>query len=305
MLRCTEAHNSMAEQLMGPRTLSRVVRGHATTDGAGVRLTRVIGTNELEHLDPFLQLDELRSETKGDDSIGFPSHPHRGCETVTYMLVGSIEHRDRSGRCGRLESGGVQWLTAGRGVVHSEMPRPEHGLVWGFQLWVNLSASNKMCEPRYQDISRSDVPELELPNANGRVRLIAGTFHGVNGPVTGIATDPLYLDIAVAPYTQLEVAIPNDHNACLYVFAGSARVGDSDSAKRTLSRHDLGILGPGTSVRVHAQAHGARFLALAARPLHEPVMRYGPFVMNTREELQKAVYDFRSAPELSTDRDGR
>jgi redox-sensitive bicupin YhaK (pirin superfamily) len=276
--------------------MSRVVRGHATSDGGGVRLTRVIGTHELDNLDPFLLLDEFRSESSADYIAGFPDHPHRGFETVTYMLAGSMEHRDHLGNRGILESGSVQWMTAGRGIVHSEMPRQEHGLMWGLQLWVNLKASDKLCEPRYQDIPRDAIPEVELPNVTGKVRVIAGKSLGVSGPVSGISVDPLYLDVALSPYSLEEFDIPEGHNACVYVFEGSARFGDvDDQSKKVLSRHDLGVLSQsGSKLRIQAASLGVRFLLLAARPLNEPVARYGPFVMNTREQVLQAVDDFRT-----------
>ncbi|MET0391368.1 MAG: pirin family protein [Polyangiales bacterium] len=290
----------MAEQPLNARKLSRVVRGHPTMDGgAGVRLTRVIGLHELDHLDPFLLLDEFQAESKHDSITGFPSHPHRGFETVTYMLLGSMEQRDQHGQTSVLESGGVQWMTAGRGIVHAELPRRELGQMWGFQLWVNLRASDKMCEPRYQNISKAEVPELELPNASGRVRVIAGAFRGLDGAVRGIAVEPLYLDVALAPHARVEIAILETHNACVYMFEGSARVlADDDSLSNPLRKHDLGVLGSGTSLRILALGQGARCLVLAAHPLGETIERYGPFVMNTREELQTAVRDFRDGPHV-------
>jgi redox-sensitive bicupin YhaK (pirin superfamily) len=285
----------MSEDNLGFRTIARIVRGHATSDGAGVRLTRVIGTHELDNVDPFLLLDEFRSESSADYLAGFPDHPHRGFETVTYMLAGSMEHRDSVGHRGLLESGSVQWMTAGRGIVHSEMPRQEHGLMWGFQLWVNLKAEDKLCAPRYQDIPRDAIPELELPDMSGRVRVIAGECRGMTGPVSGTSIEPLYLDIALAPQTLEEFAVPQGHNACVYVFEGGGRFGDvADQSKKALSRHDLGVLSDGNTLRVQAASLGVRFLLIAGRPLNEPVARYGPFVMNTREQLLKAVDDFRT-----------
>jgi redox-sensitive bicupin YhaK (pirin superfamily) len=291
----------MSDDTFSLRLLSRSVRGHATSDGGGVKLTRVIGTRELDNLDPFLLLDEFRSESSADYMTGFPDHPHRGFETVTYMLAGSMEHRDHLGNRGLLESGSVQWMTAGRGIVHSEMPRQEHGLMWGFQLWVNLQATEKLCEPRYQDIPPNAIPEVELPNLTGKVRVIAGSCLGMTGPVSGISVEPLYLDVALSPYTLEEFFIPEGHNACIYVFEGGARFGDvDDHTKKVLSRHDLGVLSQtGSKLRIQAASLGVRFLLLAARPLNEPVARYGPFVMNTREQVLKAVDDFRTGRFLS------
>ena len=291
----------MSDDASSLRTLTRSIRGHPTSDGSGVRLTRVIGTRELDNLDPFLLLDEFKSESNADYVVGFPDHPHRGFETVTYMVAGSMEHRDHVGNHGVLESGSVQWMTAGRGIVHSEMPHQEHGLMWGFQLWVNLKASEKLCVPRYQNIPSDAIPEVELPNFSGKVRVIAGRYLGMTGPVSGISVDPLYFDIALSPYTLEEFAIPEGHNACVYVFDGGARFGDvDDQTKRVLSRHDLGVLSEtGNLLRIQAASLGVRFLLLAARPLHEPVARYGPFVMNTREQVLKAVDDFRTGRFLS------
>jgi redox-sensitive bicupin YhaK (pirin superfamily) len=290
----------MDENPASLRALTRVLRGRPTSDGAGVKLTRVIGTHELEDLDPFLLLDEFRSETSADYIAGFPDHPHRGFETVTYMLAGSMEHRDQLGHVGLLESGGVQWMTAGRGIIHSEMPRQEHGLMWGFQLWVNLPASEKLCEPRYRDIPKSDIPEVALPNESGKVRVIAGQYGEIVGAVSGIAVDPLYLDVALSPHETADIAVPEGHNACVYMFEGGARFGDrNELAKKILGHHDLGVLGPGDSLRAQATPQGARFLLLAARPLNESIERYGPFVMNTREQLVKAVEDYRTGRFLS------
>ena len=285
-----------AQGTVGLRTLTRIVRGHATSDGAGVRLTRVIGSPELDYLDPFLLLDEFRSASSADYIAGFPDHPHRGFETVTYMIAGSMEHRDHLGNRGVVDRGSVQWMTAGRGIVHSEMPHQEHGLMWGFQLWVNLKASDKLCEPRYQNIPKDAIPEIELPNVTGRVRVVAGSFMGERGPVSGIAIDPVFFDIALSPHTLEEFTIPETHTACVYVFEGSARFGEvEDLSKKVLSRHDLGVLSnDGTKLRVQAASAGVRFLLLAGVPINEPVERYGPFVMNTREQVLKAVDDFRN-----------
>jgi redox-sensitive bicupin YhaK (pirin superfamily) len=286
---------------LGFRSLARVVRGHATSDGAGVRLTRVIGTHELDHLDPFLLLDEFKSDSSADYSAGFPDHPHRGFETVTYMLAGKMEHRDQLGHRGVLESGSVQWMTAGRGIIHSEMPRQERGLMWGFQLWVNLPADEKLCEPLYRDIPKDAIPEVALADAMGVVRVIAGDFRGTAGAITGLTIQPLYLDVTLARHSDEELAVPEGHNACVYVFDGAARFGDSS---KLLGRHDLGVLGPGARLRVQANGQGVRFLLLGGRPLNEPIARYGPFVMNTREQLQRAIDDYRSGRLLGTSDDG-
>lgn len=292
----------MPETLLDLRRLTRVVKGHATSDGAGIRVTRVIGTNELDLIDPFLQLDEIRSEANADYVAGFPDRPHRGFDCVTYMIAGSMEQRDHAGRNSVLESGGVQWLTAGRGVVRSEMPHEERGLMWGFQLWVNLPSAQKLCEPEARDFSRNEIPTIELPNRAGKARVIAGALDGTVGPVTGIAVNPLFLDVALAPLAHAELTMPAGHNVCVYMFDGSARFGAAEErTTRALGRHELGILGPGATVGVVAARQGARFLLLAGAPLNEHVERYGPFVMNTREQLQQAIDDFRHGRFLPTE----
>jgi redox-sensitive bicupin YhaK (pirin superfamily) len=273
---------------LGLRKVVSVVTGRPASDGAGVKLTRVIGTPELDHADPFLLLDEFRSDDANDYLAGFPDHPHRGFETVTYMLAGSMEHRDHKGNRGLLGPGSVQWMTAGRGIVHSEMPRQEAGLMWGFQLWVNLPARLKMCEPRYQDIPADRVPTAQA-GGGVQVKVVAGEAAGARGPVEDIVTQPLYLDVTLAPGVAFEQALPEDHTGLVYVFEGSASVGE-----RELRRGQLGVLGEGDAVRVSAGSQQGRFLLLAAQPLREPVARYGPFVMNTRVELQQAVDDFRA-----------
>jgi redox-sensitive bicupin YhaK (pirin superfamily) len=275
------------------RRVERVVRGIATSDGAGVALTRVIGQPALPQLDPFLLLDEFRSDDPGAYIAGFPKHPHRGFETVTYMLAGRMLHRDNHGAQGELKPGGAQWMTAGRGLVHSEMPLQDSGLMWGFQLWVNLPARDKMTAPRYQDIEPEAIPEVERDGGGARIRVIAGRLGdlGVAGPVSGIVTDPLYLDVALAPGARLVQPVPDGHNGFVYVFEGEARVGGT-----AVPRGGLAVLSPGDAVSLEAAAggKGARLLLVAARPLREPVARYGPFVMNTEAEIHQAFADFRA-----------
>jgi len=280
----------------GLRALKRVVRGHVTPDQAGLRLTRVIGAHELEYLDPFLMLDEFQSESSVDYVAGFPDRPHRGFETVTYMLAGSMEHHDHLGRRSLIERGGVQWVTAGRGIVQSAVPHQAGDQIWGIELWVNLPAKDKLCSPRYRDLPKHAISELELSEERGRVRVIAGSFGDVQGPVQDLTVEPVYLDVTLAPHASLEIALPETHNACIYVLQGSARFGDLDDehTNRAFGHHDLGVLGPGDRVHVRAAPQGARFLVLSGRPLHEPVTRYGPFVMNTREQLQQAIDDYRT-----------
>ncbi len=272
---------------MAERKVDRVVRAVATSDGAGVRLSRAIANAELEHLDPFLLLDEFRSDDPNDYIAGFPDHPHRGFETVTYMLAGKMEHEDHAGNRGLLVGGGAQWMTAGRGIVHSETPKQEDGLMWGFQLWVNLPAVNKMTAPRYQDIDPSAIPEVKIDR--GSVRVVAGTFASATGPVKGIVTDPVYLDVRLDADGRFETAIPEDHTAFVYAYDGGGTVGTT-----ALSPKKLGVLSKGDRVAALGGESGFRFLCIAARPLNEPIARYGPFVMNTREEIHQAFEDFRN-----------
>lgn len=268
-----------------PRRVTRLVHGQPTSDGAGVKLNRVIGTQGFAMLDPFLMLDEFRSDHAGDYIAGFPSHPHRGFETVTYMLAGRMRHADNQGNSGLLTAGSVQWMTAGRGIVHSEMPEQEDGLMWGFQLWVNLPAHEKMRAPRYQDIAPEAVPEVAAA-AGATVRVIAGTFGDVEGPVQGITTAPLYLDLHLDAGAALDVPLPAEHSAFAYVYAGDATIGGE-----RVRRGQLAVLGEGDGVQVAADAP-ARLILVAARPLREPVAKYGPFVMNTQDEIMQAVRDY-------------
>ena len=270
------------------RTIARVISAQATSDGAGVNLYRSLGSAALDHLDPFLLLDEFSSDQKDDYIAGFPDHPHRGFETVTYMLDGLMEHRDSAGNSGLLRSGGVQWMTAGRGIVHSEMPKQQQGLMRGFQLWVNLPAAEKMCRPRYQDIAPERVPVVPL-EGGGTVRVIAGRSHGVEGPVSEVATKPLYLDVSVPAGQDFEQPVEVGHSAFCYPFEGTGSVAGEDVGARSLV-----VLGDGDRFRVRAGAGGLRLLLLTGRPLGEPVARYGPFVMNTEEEITQAIEDYRS-----------
>jgi len=268
----------------------RQVRGTATSDGAGVRLTRVIGGPALPDLDPFLLLDEFGTDRAEDYIAGFPSHPHRGFETVTYMLDGRMRHKDNHGNEGLLVPGSVQWMTAGRGLVHSEMPEQEEGRMRGFQLWVNLPAKDKMVEPRYQEFDASKIPSVQ-PAAGVAIKVIAGEVDGVRGPIVQPATDPLYLDVALEAGAGWEYALPGGLNAFAYVFEGDAVLGDGDDA-RALATHEMGVLGGGDLVKLQAGKSGARLVLVAGRPLREPVARHGPFVMNTRQELMQAFVDF-------------
>lgn len=273
-----------------PRPVVKVVRGEETLEGAGVRLRRVIGIALLDHLDPFLLLDEFKSDRPGDYLAGFPDHPHRGFETVTYMLAGAMRHRDHRGNQGDLVAGSVQWMTAGRGIVHSEMPQQRDGLMWGFQLWVNLPARDKLCPPRYQDISPERIPEVR-PAAGVRARVIAGEAGGVRGPVEAIVTRLLYLDVRMGPGSRFQQPVPAEDTACAYVFEGEAALGAPEGGAGPVTAGVLAVFGAGDSVVAATGDAPARFLLLAARPLGEPVVRHGPFVMNSREEIVQAVRD--------------
>ena len=270
-----------------PREITRLIQGRPMTDGAGVALTRVIGGGELDMLDPFLLLDRFASDEPGDYIAGFPPHPHRGFETVTYLLHGRMRHKDSAGNEGVIEPGGVQWMTAGQGVIHSEMPEQEDGLLAGFQLWINLPAAHKMDPPAYQEFDRERIP-LERREGGAEIRVIAGTTStGTRGPVEQPLTEPVYLDVALPAGVSFEESLPVGHNAFVFGIEGEARIGDAVVAPET-----LGVLGPGNRVEVQARETGARFLLVAGRPLNEPVARGGPFVMNTREEITRAFEDY-------------
>lgn len=274
------------------RTVIHKLRGRPTSDGAGVRMTRVIGTPALDHFDPFLLLDEFRSDDPDDYIAGFPDHPHRGFETVTYMLAGRMKHGDNQGNTGLLGPGSVQWMTAGRGIVHSEMPQQEDGLMWGFQLWVNLPASDKMTQPRYQDLQGDEIPETEAA-AGVRARVIAGELNGVAGAVTDVATEPHYYDLHFDARARIVVPIPEGHNAFLYVYEGRINVGPDDARSR-VERGELALLSQGPSVELAADDEASRLILVAGRPLNEPIARYGPFVMNTTDELKQAFLDYQT-----------
>lgn len=288
----------MNTTLHQPRQVERLVAGQPTRDGAGVKLTRVL-TQDLQHrLDPFLMLDNFASDRPEDYGAGFPDHPHRGFETVTYMISGRMRHKDSAGHEGLLSNGGVQWMTAGRGVIHSEMPEQEQGVMEGFQLWLNLPGKDKMCPPWYRDFQSAEIPELRT--ANGvQVRVIAGHAAGAQGPVAGAmqreSTQPLYLDITLAPGTRFSQPLEPSHNAFLYVYREGVRVGGVDvpSQRMAILRNDPAA--DGVTVEAPAANSGeARVLLLAGRPLREPIAQYGPFVMNTREQLIAAVEDFQA-----------
>ena len=282
--------------VQNPRSVEALVAGRATRDGAGVRLTRVLTGELQQRLDPFLMLDQFGSNDPKDYGAGFPDHPHRGFETVTYMIAGRMRHRDSAGHEGLLQNGGVQWMTAGRGLVHSEMPEQEEGLMEGFQLWLNLPSHQKMCTPWYRDIQSESIPEV-VTDAGVLVRVISGQSHGVQGALHRSAkdypTDPLYLDIHFSDNQAFTQSIPIDHNAFVYVYRGSLAV-QSAQGTETVPLQRMGILSHGGDGVVLQGQAGTRALLITGQPLREPIAQYGPFVMNTREELLQAVEDFQA-----------
>jgi len=277
-----------------PRSVERLVTGQATSDGDGVKLTRVLTQPLQRRLDPFLMLDAFGSDDASDYIGGFPDHPHRGFETVTYMIAGRMRHRDSAGNQGLLENGGVQWMTAGRGLIHSELPEQEEGRMEGFQLWLNLPATDKMGTPGYRDIPSGEIPELRLEGVTARV--IAGESHGVAGAVQKARTEPLYLDLHLEPGARFEQALPAGHNAFVYVYRGELEI-DSGVALTPVPRERMAVLANAPDrdgVRMKAGETGARALLIAGRPLNEPIAQYGPFVMNKQAEIFQAVEDFRA-----------
>ena len=279
------------------RTVAHVIPSIPTSDGAGVKLRRSIGSQRGLYLDPFLMLDEFGTDQPGDYIAGFPAHPHRGFETVTYMLDGRMQHRDQLGNVGDLGPGGVQWMTAGRGVIHSEMPLQESGRMRGFQLWINLPSQEKMKPAGYRDIPASEIPSAALPGG-GSIKVIAGTAEvgeqrisgPINSPSQPLSTAPLYFDIELPAGASFEQPIPAGHNAFLYGYEGSVEI----DGKRLPGQAALVLDTAGQRLRVTAGAEGARLLLLAGKPLREPVVQYGPFVMNTREEIEQALRDYQS-----------
>jgi redox-sensitive bicupin YhaK (pirin superfamily) len=287
----------MTDRSVATRAVERIVKGMPTSDGAGVKLRRVIGQPQLPELDPFLLLDEFGTDKAEDYIAGFPNHPHRGFETVTYMLDGRMRHRDNHGNEGVLVPGSVQWMTAGRGLVHSEMPEQQEGRMRGFQLWLNLPARDKMTSPKYQEFGPEHIPTA-VPAPGVSAKVIAGRVAGIAGPIFQPATDPTYLDLAIEPDATLVQPLPPDYAAFLYVFEGAIEVGAGAGARR-VGRDELAVLSEGEEIRLRGVAAGAdgkaaRAILVAGRPLREPVAKYGPFVMNTREELQQAFIDFQS-----------
>ena len=276
---------------MSSRSVTRVLQGRPATDGGGVRLTRVLSPEE--GLDPFLLLDEFDSSASADYIAGFPAHPHRGFQTVTYMLEGQMLHEDHLGNRGELVAGGVQWMTAGRGIIHSEMPQQQSGRMRGFQLWINLPAAEKMRAAAYQDLAPERIAVAELPGV--MVKVVAGDLQApglateVAGPISGGAIAPLYFDVALAPGASLSLATPPGHRVLAYAFEGNPSVGG-----RTLGKGELGITDDGDTLVVAAGPDAGRVLVIGGRPLGEPVVHYGPFVMNTRAEIEQALSDFQA-----------
>jgi len=281
---------------MKTRTLEQIITAIATSDGGGVKLRRSLGQNQTLRVDPFLMLDEFSSVNADDYIAGFPSHPHRGFETVTYMLDGHMLHEDHLGNKGDLKSGGAQWMTAGRGIIHSEMPQQESGRLRGFQLWINLPAKEKMKPAHYLDIQADEIPLLALPGG-GEVKVIAGSFElndtSINGPIQGLTTQPLFLDVRLPAHGAFSQPIAHGHNAFVYPYEGQIEIGPADQS-RPLESQMAGVLSQGDRVEIRASEQPAAFLVLTGCPLREPVVQYGPFVMNTREEIDQALSDYRN-----------
>jgi len=274
------------------RSVSRVIQGMPASDGAGVRLRRLIGTPELPQLDPFLMLDLFRSDQADDYLAGFPDHPHRGFETVTYLIAGRMRHRDSAGHQGVIEPGGVQWMTAGRGIVHSEMPEQQDGLLAGFQLWINLPAQHKLDPPRYQEFPGSEIP-VERRNAGSELRVIAGTSsRGTAGPVQQPLTGPVYFDLRLPARVVFSEPLAGDLAGFILVYDGDVTAAGQSGDQVKVERDQLGILSAGQRVELRAGASGAGLLLIAGRPLREPVARWGPFVMNTEAEIRQAISDY-------------
>ncbi|HKZ78173.1 MAG TPA: pirin family protein [Pyrinomonadaceae bacterium] len=286
-------HSSRAAIDAQARTVARVIQPEATSDGAGVKLKRSIASQALNYLDPFLLFDHFGSENAEDYIAGFPMHPHRGIETVTYMLAGAVRHQDSAGNSGIIRAGDVQWMTAGGGIMHEEMPQLEGGRLDGFQLWVNLPARLKMTKPRYQEIPAHEIPTSAQENGI-RIRIIAGRVGDISGAVKEIAADPSYLDVSLPANTSFAHPIPAGHTAFAYVFAGAGVFGitGSDDGQKVTAPH-LVVFDDGDEVRITAAENGVRFLLISGKPLNEPIARYGPFVMNTEAEIEQALLDLR------------
>jgi quercetin 2,3-dioxygenase len=276
------------------RELQQIIQGRDTSDGAGVRIKRSLGQNQQTRFDPFLMLDEFGSNSPDDYIAGFPPHPHRGFETVTYMLEGHMLHEDHMGNKGHLRSGDIQWMTAGRGIIHSEMPQQDQGTMRGFQLWVNLAATEKMQAAQYQDISKDKIPKVDLPQG-GSLKVIANSavINGatINGPIQKPTTEVIYWDLQLPKSVEFHHALPELHNCFIYVYEGEVAIGDNQAK---LSKSNLGLLSKGEQLRLQSNADNTQLLIIAGRPLNEPIAQYGPFVMNSSEEIEQAIKDYRS-----------
>lgn len=274
--------------------LQQIIQSRETSDGAGVKIKRSLGQHQRSRFDPFLMLDEFGSDSRDDYIAGFPAHPHRGFETVTYMLDGHMLHEDHMGNKGHLRSGDVQWMTAGRGIIHSEMPQQEDGLMRGFQLWINLPANEKMKPAHYRDIASADIPVAPL-RTGGRIKVIANSafINGqvIRGPIQGLTTEAIYWDVHLPANVEFHHAIPEDHNTFIYVYEGELAIGED---KRKLSIGNAGLLSSGDQLSVQAQQTETRFLVISGKPLNEPIVQYGPFVMNSTDEIEQAIQDYRS-----------
>jgi hypothetical protein len=292
----TTLTNPNTETVTRPRSVERVIAGQPTSDGAGVKLTRVLTQPLQRRLDPFLMLDAFGTDDPQDYIGGFPDHPHRGFETVTYMIAGRMRHRDNAGHEGLLQNGSVQWMTAGRGVIHSELPEQEDGRMEGFQLWLNLAAKDKMRAPWYRDIQSAEIPEFTTPEGV-KVRVIAGRSHGVDGAMQREVTDPLYLDLEIPAGASFTQALPTSHNAFVYVYRGELKIADAQVPVQRMAilKNDAGSDG------VVLEAPSAtRALLISGKPLGEPIAQYGPFVMNTKDEIFQAVQDYQSGKFAAT-----
>jgi redox-sensitive bicupin YhaK (pirin superfamily) len=286
---------------MSVRPVKRVSQSQPTLEGAGVHLRRAFGFGNTSDFDPFLLLDDFRNDKPENYRVGFPWHPHRGIETITYVLEGKVEHGDSLGHRGVISSGDIQWMTAGSGIVHQEMPQGDnHGHMYGFQLWANLPATLKMTPPRYQEIKSDDIPVVKEKDGT-EVRVVCGRFEKTTGPVQGVAADPMYLDVFVSAGKTRTIPIDTHHNAFAYVFGGSGEFGEpgKDVENRTLV-----VFGKGDGIRVHAGKNGIRFLLVSGKPLNEPIAWHGPIVMNTQEELQKAFQELENGTFLKQTKAG-
>ena len=272
------------------RKISEIIEPQTVVEGAGVRLKRSIGTRTLDYLDPFLLLDHFQSKNPADYQAGFPLHPHRGIETVTYLLTGAVRHRDSVGNSGEIGPGDLQWMTAGRGILHEEMPQVRPEGVAGFQLWVNLPKKQKMIAPRYQNVNANEISEIQR-EGGAKVRVIAGSVDGVVGPISGIAAEPMYLDVSIAPHGSFNLSVPRGHSAFAYVFNGEGGFGPE---KRRVTTPRLVVWDDGDFVEASAEEKPLRFLLVSGKPLNEPIARYGPFVMNTKVEIEQTLRELQA-----------